>query len=174
MSKEKFDTKKDINLTYITSRGPWYLVSWKGQLERSGGLATNIGIHFFDLLIWLFGKVQISEVHYSSATKVGGFIELENARVRWLLSIDMNDLPDEIISKGQRTYRSITVDGSEIEFSGGFTDLHTMVYQRTLDGNGFGLDDAMPSIELVHKIREAVPVGIKDETHDLLKKIIKK
>jgi len=169
--KEKSNTKKDINLTYITTRGPWYLTSWKGQLDRSGGLASNIGIHFFDLLIWLFGDVQLSEVHYSSPHKIGGFIELQNARVRWMLSIDKNDLPKYIVEKGQRTFRSITVDGEEIEFSGGFTDLHTMVYKEILAGNGYGLDAVRPSIELVHRMREAKVIGINDNSHEFMKKL---
>ncbi|UCD94549.1 MAG: oxidoreductase, partial [Candidatus Zixiibacteriota bacterium] len=158
-------------LTYITSRGPWYLVSWKGQIDRSGGLATNIGIHFFDLLIWLFGRVEHSEVHLAETNKIGGFIELQNARVNWFLSIDKNDVPADIIEKGQRTFRSITIDGEEIEFSGGFTDLHTIVYRETLAGRGFTLDDARPSIELVHQIRNAKAVGIKDKAHPILRKL---
>jgi len=160
--------KRDIVLTYITSRGPWYLVSWKGQVERSGGLATNIGVHFFDLLIWLFGPVQYSEVHISTQTKTGGYIELNNARVRWLLSIDQNDLPEPLRRKSQRTFRSITVDGEELEFSGGFTDLHTVVYKETLAGRGFGLDDARPSIVLVHNIRNARAVGANEYAHPYL------
>ena len=170
LQKDPPKTKKDIRLTYVTSRGPWYLASWKGQIERSGGLATNIGIHFFDLLIWLFGRVELSEVHVSTTTKIGGYMELTNARVQWFLSIDKNDVPAEILAKGQRTFRSITIDGEEIEFSGGFTDLHTMVYQRTLEGHGFGLDDARPSIELVHKIRNAKETGINLNTHPFLRK----
>jgi len=166
-------SKKDICLTYITSRGPWYLASWKGQIERSGGLATNIGIHFFDMLIWLFGKVEHSEVHMSNNQKTAGYIELDNARVQWLLSIDKNDLPHEIADKGQRTFRSITVDGGEIEFSGGFTDLHTIVYKQTLAGHGFGLEHARPSIELVHNIRNAPIKGISDNSHPLLRSIKK-
>lgn len=169
-AKEKSKTKKEINLTYITSRGAWYLVSWKGQLDRSGGLATNIGIHFFDLLIWLFGDVQKSEVHVSEPTKTAGFLELQNARVRWLLSVDRNDLPEEAVDDGKPTFRSITVDGEEIEFSDGFTDLHTVIYRETLAGRGFGLEDARASIELAHDIREAKPVGIKDESHPFLLK----
>jgi len=168
--KEKSKTKKEINLTYITSRGAWYLVSWKGHPDRSGGLATNIGIHFFDLLIWLFGDVQKSEVHLSEPTRTGGFLELQNARVRWLLSIDRNDLPQEAIDEGKPTFRSITIDGEEIEFSGGFTDLHTVIYRETLAGRGFGLDDARASIELAHDIRSAKPVGIKSEAHPFLLK----
>lgn len=161
-------TKKDVRLSYITSRGKWYLVSWKGQLERSGGLATNIGIHFFDMLMWFFGGVQKSDVHVSSPMRTGGFLELERARVQWMLSIDPSDLPPEATEKGQRTYRSITIDGEEVEFSGGFTDLHTIVYQETLAGRGFGLADARPSIELVHDIREASPIGIREDAHPFL------
>jgi len=159
------DKKHEVDLTYITSRGLWYLVSWKGQLDRSGGLATNIGIHFFDMLIWLFGDVQHSEVHLSTQTKDGGYIELEHARVRWFLSIDRNDLPKEIAEKDQSTFRSITIDGKEVEFSGGFTDLHTEVYRRTLAGEAFGLEDARASIELAHGIRTARSIGINDNAH---------
>ncbi|NOY89433.1 MAG: Gfo/Idh/MocA family oxidoreductase [FCB group bacterium] len=169
IQEEKITTKKDICLTYITSRGPWYLVSWKGQLDRSGGLATNIGIHFFDMLMWLFGKVQHSEVHLSTPTKTGGFLELTNARVRWFLSIDKNDLPLEAKQKGQRTFRSITINDKEIEFSGGFTDLHTIVYRETLAGRGFGLKDARPSIELAHNIRNSKAIGINENAHYILK-----
>lgn len=158
--------KHDVVLTYITSRGNWYLVSWKGQKERSGGLATNIGIHFFDLLIWLFGPVAQSEVHIANSRHTGGYLELERAKVRWFLSVDRTDLPKEIIKNGQTTFRSITLDGSEIEFSGGFADLHTEVYRRTLAGNGFGLSDARPSIELAHDIREATPKGVNANAHD--------
>ncbi len=170
LEKDPPKTKKEINLTYITSRGAWYLVSWKGQLDRSGGLATNIGIHFFDLLIWLFGDVQKSEVHISEPTKTGGFLELQNARIRWLLSTDRNDLLKEAIDEGTPTFRSITIDGEEIEFSGGFTDLHTIIYQETLAGRGFGLDDARASIMLAHDIRNAKPIGIRDEAHPFLLK----
>jgi UDP-N-acetyl-2-amino-2-deoxyglucuronate dehydrogenase len=161
--------KQNINLTYITSRGPWYLVSWKGQLERSGGLTTNIGIHFFDLLIWLFGEVEHSEVHVSLPARVGGYLELKYARVKWFLSIDKNDIPPAARETGQRTFRSITVDGEEIEFSGGFADLHTIVYQDVLDGRGFGLEDARASIILVHGIRNADVIGIKENSHPFLR-----
>lgn len=163
-------TRRDIRLTYITTRGQWYLVSWKGQVDRSGGLATNIGVHFFDLLMWLFGPADKSEVHISSPTQTAGLIELKDARVRWFLSIDQNDLPSEAKEKGQRTFRSITIDEEEIEFSDGFTDLHTLVYQRTLSGQGFGLEDARPSIELVHNLREAVPTGPTADSHPILLK----
>jgi len=164
---EASNRKREIILTYITSRGRWYLVSWKGQLERSGGLATNIGIHFFDLLIWLFGAVDHSEVHYTSATKSCGYIELQNARVKWFLSVDKNDLPEQAVKNGKPTFRSITVDGEEIEFSGGFTDLHTEVYRDILSSGGFSLEDARPSVALAHGIREAAPVGINANSHPM-------
>lgn len=160
--------KHEVTLTYITSRGPWYLNSWKGNLEKAGGVATNIGIHFFDLLIWLFGSVQNNDVHYADALKTGGCIELEQAKVKWFLSIDRNDLPDSATECGLTTFRSITVDGKEIEFSEGFTDLHTVVYQRTMEGNGFGLDDARPAIALAHDIRHAKQSGISSESHPFL------
>jgi UDP-N-acetyl-2-amino-2-deoxyglucuronate dehydrogenase len=164
----KRDKKYNIDLTYITSRGKWYFVSWKGDLSKSGGVATNIGIHFFDMLIWIFGKVQHYEVHYSEPLKkMAGYIELEKANVRWFLSVDYNDLPEEVKQKGQRTYRSITVDGTEIEFSKGFTDLHTLVYRNILDGKGFGIEDARPSIELVYLLRNIKPVGFNERSHPL-------
>ncbi len=174
LKAQQTTTKREVILTYITSRGPWYLTSWKGNMERSGGLATNIGIHFFDLLMWFFGGVQLSEVHWSETTKTGGFLELENARIQWFLSIDKNDLPGEIKATGQPTYRSITIDGEEVEFSGGFTDLHTIVYQETLAGRGFGLNEARPSIDVVHDIRVSKPTGLKDTSHPLLVKAVRK
>lgn len=167
---EKRNGKHEIELAYITSRGEWYLRSWKGQAERSGGLATNIGIHFFDMLIWIFGRVEYFEVHVSNARKIGGFIELERARVNWVLSIDFEDVPEEVRKKGQTTYRSITVDGRELEFSGGFTDLHTVVYQETLAGRGHGIDDARASIQLVHNIRNATPIGLQGRSHPLMRR----
>jgi UDP-N-acetyl-2-amino-2-deoxyglucuronate dehydrogenase len=163
--------KKNIELTYITSRGPWYLASWKGQIDRSGGLATNIGIHFFDLLIWLFGKVEHSEVHIATPTKTGGFLELAGARVKWFLSIDKEDLPPECKKNNKRTYRLILLDGEEIEFSEGFTDLHTIIYKEILSGKGFGLEDALPSIVLAHDIRNAKTIGINENSHPFLKKM---
>jgi UDP-N-acetyl-2-amino-2-deoxyglucuronate dehydrogenase len=163
--------KHEIVLTYITSRGRWYLVSWKGQPDRSGGLATNIGVHFYDLLIWLFGKVEHSEVHFANQNKTGGYIELERARVRWLLSIDKRDVPPEIAVAGQQTCRSITCDGEEIEFSGGFADLHTVIYQEILAGRGFGIEEARPSIELVHSIRNAKVIGLNENSHPLAGKL---
>lgn len=160
--------KHEVTLTYITSRGPWYLNSWKGNQDKAGGVATNIGIHFFDMLIWLFGGVQDSEVHHTDHLKTGGYIELERAKVKWFLSIDRNDLPESATECGLSTFRSITVDGREIEFSEGFTDLHTVVYQRTLEGNGFGLEDARPAIELAYEIRNSTSSGISGSSHPFL------
>ncbi|MDD4148568.1 MAG: Gfo/Idh/MocA family oxidoreductase [Bacteroidales bacterium] len=160
----------DIDLAYITSRGKWYHYSWKGDMQKSGGIATNIGVHFFDMLSWIFGKVKSSTVQLSEKDKAAGFLELERARVRWVLSIDENMLPDDIKAKGQRTYRSIKIEDHEIEFSDGFTDLHTESYKHILAGNGFGLQDARNSINMVYDIRNAVATGIKGEYHPLLKK----
>jgi UDP-N-acetyl-2-amino-2-deoxyglucuronate dehydrogenase len=169
LQQERPTVKHDVLLTYITSRGRWYLVSWKGQVDRSGGLATNIGIHFFDLLIWLFGGVEIQEVHFADAVTTAGHIELQHARVRWLLSIDRKLLPTGLKAE-QSTYRSITIDGQEVEFSEGFTDLHTEIYRRALTGNGFSLQDARPSINLAHDIRIATPSGIAANSHPMLRK----
>ena len=157
-----------VDLTYITSRGRWYQVSWKGDEERSGGLVTNIGIHFFDMLMWIFGEVQSSRVHHYERDRAAGFIQLERADVRWLLSIDRNELPSETAAAGQTTYRSITIDGQEIEFSGGFTDLHTRIYEEVVQGRGFGIEDARPSIELVHGIRTAPTAPAGENAHPLL------
>lgn len=153
--------KHNVDLTYITSRGKWYFYSWKGQMEKSGGVATNIGIHFFDMLMWIFGNIKHSEVHHCDTKKMGGFIELKNANIRWFLSLDKEDLPDTAVRDGKPTFRSILVDGTEMEFSGSFTDLHTVAYQNILRGEGFGLEDARPSIELVYKIRQDQPTGVK-------------
>lgn len=158
-------TKHDIDLTYITSRGRWYLISWKGNIDKSGGVATNIGIHFFDMLQWVFGKAQENIVHLLEPTKAAGYLELEKARVRWFLSLDSNDLPQEARLAKKTTYRSITVDGEEVEFSDGFTDLHSVSYEKILKGNGFGLVDVRPCIEIAHDIREAMPIGLKGEYH---------
>lgn len=163
--QEKTDRKHEVVLTYITSRGDWYLYSWKGNPEQSGGLATNIGIHFFDILIWLFGSVQHSEVHLSEPRRCAGFLELKNARVRWFLSIDRNDLPPEARAAAKRTFRSIEVDGEEMEFSEGFEDLHTRSYEMILRGQGFGVEAARPSTQLVHDIRSARAAGVCDYSH---------
>lgn len=159
---DKSGKKKEVILTYITSRGNWYNFSWKGDVRKSGGVATNIGIHFFDLLMWFFGKPVHSEVHINQEDKMGGFIELPNANVKWFLSIDGNDLPKSALDANQRTYRSILIDDNEVEFTQGFTDLHTLIYQNVLDGNGFGIEHARPSIELVHSIRNAKVLEISD------------
>lgn len=162
------DTKYDVKLTYITSRGLWYKYSWKGDEERSGGVSTNIGIHFFDLLMWLFGKPQKSEVHLKVWNKMAGYVELENANVRWYLSIDKNDLPLEAKEKNNTTYRSITYDDNEIEFTQGFTDLHTVVYDNIMRGKGFGIEDARPSIELVYEINHSEITENSDFKHNLI------
>jgi UDP-N-acetyl-2-amino-2-deoxyglucuronate dehydrogenase len=143
----------DVDLNYVTSRGNWYHISWKGDDSKSGGIATNIGIHFFDMLIWIFGNVDYQVVKRLEKDYASGFIQLEKARVNWKLSINADDLPDEAKSKGKRTYRSLTLEGQEIEFSEGFTDLHTKSYQEILNGNGFGLDDARAAIQLAYLIR---------------------
>lgn len=150
---EKKDTKYEVQLTYLTSRGNWYNTSWKGDESKSGGVATNIGVHFFDMLSWLFGKVQDLKVEKREHNTASGYLEFENARVKWFLSTDANYLPNEIKSKGQSTFRSITIDGVELEFSGGFTDLHTLVYKDILEGKGYGLTEARTAIEIVEKIR---------------------
>ncbi len=159
--------KKDVILTYITGRGKWYLKSWKGDIQKSGGLATNIGVHFFDLLYWFFGPVEHVEVHHRSDTLVAGYLEHERARVRWFLSIDASFVPEELRAKGQRTYRSITVDGGEVEFSGGFTDLHTEVYRRTLAGEGFVIADTREAIRVTEEIRHK-EIGGNAPRHPLL------
>ena len=169
LDAEPEDKVHDVDLTYITSRGLWYLNSWKGRIERSGGLATNIGVHFFDLLGWLFGGIKQIEVHVSTPLRIAGYLEFAKARVRWFLSIDKSDLPKDSISEGQTTFRSIEIDNEEVEFSGGFTDLHTEVYRRVLSGNGFGLEDARQSIQVVHDIREMAPVGGNSRSHPFLK-----
>jgi UDP-N-acetyl-2-amino-2-deoxyglucuronate dehydrogenase len=142
-----------VDLTYITSRGPWYQYSWKGNEERSGGVITNIGIHFFDLLMWLFGDLDQCTINRREPKCAAGTLILERADITWSLSIDKSDLPFQPEPGKNTTFRSITVDGEEIEFSGGFTDLHTRVYEETISGRGFGLEDARPSIELVHRFR---------------------
>jgi UDP-N-acetyl-2-amino-2-deoxyglucuronate dehydrogenase len=167
------DKVYDIDLTYITSRGNWYFISWKGDEQKSGGIATNIGVHFYDMLTWIFGDVKQNVVHLYKPDKAAGYLDLERARVRWFLSVDYNDVPENIKKEGKRTFRSITVDGEEIEFSGGFTDLHTLSYQEILKGNGFGLENSRKSIETVYTIRNATPIGLKGEYHPLCKNIEK-
>lgn len=155
----------DIDLAYLTSRGHWYYTSWKGDISKSGGIASNIGVHFFDMLVWIFGEVKESIVHLQEHDRAAGFFQLERARVRWFLSINYGTLPEEVKASGKRTYRSITIEGEELEFSEGFTDLHTKSYEEILKGNGFGLEEAKTSINIVHNIRHATPVGLRGEFH---------
>jgi len=173
---EKFDAMRDlpsqeVDLTYITSRGNWYLRSWKGDMKKSGGVATNIGIHFFDMLLWLFGEVRDLEVHRHDDYSCAGIVTLDRARVRWFLSIDEDHLPEAVRVKGQRTYRSITIQGEEIEFSGGFTDLHTVSYQKILGGEGFSAQDARSSIDLAYRIRNTQPRQAGALSHPFLNNI---
>jgi UDP-N-acetyl-2-amino-2-deoxyglucuronate dehydrogenase len=163
------DKVYDVDMTYITSRGNWYFISWKGDIQKSGGVATNIGIHFFDMLSWIFGDTRKNIVHLSEPHKAAGYIELENARVRWFLSLDYKDIPESVIRSGKRTFRSITVNGEEIEFSEGFADLHTMSYKEILAGRGFGLKDARQSVETAYIIRNSKPVGLQGDYHPILK-----
>jgi UDP-N-acetyl-2-amino-2-deoxyglucuronate dehydrogenase len=163
----------NVDLTYITSRGKWYYRSWKGNIEKSGGIATNIGIHFFDLLTWIFGDVKENIVHVLQPEKAAGILNLKKARVRWFLSLDYEDIPKEVKEKGLRTFRSITVENEEIEFSEGFTDLHTESYRQLLAGNGFGMNEARSCVEIAHQIRNSTPIGIKGDYHPLLKSIHK-
>lgn len=161
----------DIDMTYITSRGNWYSISWKGDIQKSGGVATNIGIHFFDMLSWIFGDTRKNIVHISNPDKAAGYLELENARVRWFLSIDYDDIPASVKKNGKRTFRSITVNGEEIEFSEGFGELHTVTYKEILAGRGFGLKEARQSVETAYTIRNAKPVGLQGDYHPFLKSI---
>ncbi len=164
----------DVDLTYLTSRGNWYYTSWKGALNKSGGIATNIGVHFYDMLGWIFGAVKENIVHVHTHDRASGYLELERARVRWFLSINEDVLPTDVSAKGQRTFRSITVEGEELEFSGGFTDLHTESYKEIVNGNGFGIEDARQAIEIVYTIRNAEPIGLKGEFHPFAKKKLAK
>lgn len=152
---DKQDPKKvfDIDLTYITSRGNWYYTSWKGDAAKSGGIATNIGVHFFDMLSWIFGNLKNMKLHLNTHDRASGLLEFERARVRWFLSIDYDTIPNHIKLTGQRTYRSIKIENEELEFSSGFKDLHTRLYEQILNNKGFGLEDTINSIEIVHKIR---------------------
>lgn len=159
----------DIDLSYITSRGNWYYISWKGDVQKSGGVATNIGIHFFDMLGWIFGDTTKNIVHVLQPNKAAGYLELENARVRWFLSIDQNDLPLASKESGKRTYRSIIIEGEEIEFSEGFGELHTTSYKEILSGKGFGLNDARQSVITAFTIRNSHPVGLVGDYHPILK-----
>lgn len=167
---ERRDAKYDVDLAYVTSRGHWYLQSWKGDTKKSGGIATNIGVHFFDMLHYLFGDLQSNVVHLSSDTKAAGYLEYEKARVRWFLSVDLEDVPESARDSGQRTYRSITVDGDEIEFSGGFTDLHDRSYVEILAGRGFGLEENRTAIETVAAIRAGKTSSPGQDGHPFIRK----
>lgn len=162
----------DVNLTYLTSRGKWYLKSWKGFDEKSGGVATNIGVHFFDMLHFIFGDILHSEVHYKDEKTSCGFIRYEKAKVRWFLSIDANHLPDNAVQGEKLTYRSIDIEGEELEFSGGFTDLHTQSYQRILAGLGYGVEENRAAIETVVRIRKAEITKAPAEAHHFLSKLL--
>jgi UDP-N-acetyl-2-amino-2-deoxyglucuronate dehydrogenase len=166
---ESSDKRKDICLTYITRRGKWYHQSWKGNVENSGGVAMNIGVHFFDFLSWIYGKSSRNFLHLNQPSRMSGVLELEKARVRWFLSVDANDLPEEVRTKGGHAWRSITVDGQEIDLSTGFTDLHTEVYRDILNGGGFGIEDSQPAIELVYQIRTSTVVPGNGSAHPFLK-----
>ena len=161
-------TKHNVVLTYITSRGPWYNYSWKGREDISGGVATNIGIHFFDMLIWMFGSLQKNHLFLREPNKAAGFIELQNANVQWYLSIDGKDLPKDSVEKGKSTHRSITIDGDELEFTEGFTDLHKKIYENIIEGDGFGIETARPSIEAAYDIRHLPVTKVKELFHPFL------
>lgn len=161
----------DVDLTYLTSRGKWYLKSWKGFDEKSGGVATNIGVHFYDMLHFIFGNIVKNEVHYRNEKTAAGYLEYERARVRWFLSIDANHLPDNAIQGEKLTYRSITIEGEELEFSGGFTDLHTQSYQRVLEGKGYGTEENRAAIATVEVIRKAPLTANPTNPHPLLAKV---
>ena len=167
------DMVYDLDLTYITSRGNWYARSWKGDISKSGGIATNIGVHFFDMLIWVFGNVKENIVHVLRDTKAGGLLRLEHANIRWFLSIDYDDIPEEVRKTGKRTYRSLNMGEQKIEFSDGFTDLHTDAYREIIAGHGFGIMDAKQSIDIVYQIRNSQPVGLKGDFHPILKIVSK-
>lgn len=163
------DPKKiyDIDLTYITSRGKWYYASWKGDKDKSGGIATNIGVHFYDMLTYVFGNVKKNIVHQHTHDRASGYLELDKARVRWFLSINYDLIPEKIKITGKRTYRSIIIEDEELEFSEGFTDLHTKVYKNILLGKGFGISEARKSIEIVNNIRNQNPIGLRGDYHPL-------
>jgi UDP-N-acetyl-2-amino-2-deoxyglucuronate dehydrogenase len=173
LAREKRTAKCEVDLTYITARGRWYLQSWKGDTKKSGGVAANIGVHFYDMLHFLFGKLQESVVHHYSETRAAGYLEYEHARVRWFLSVEIDDVPVAARERGQRTYRSMTVDGSELEFSDGFTELHTRSYEEIWAGRGFGLAESRAAIETVAKIRGTQPVGLQGNFHPFLQSVNK-
>ena len=159
----------DFDLTYITSRGKWYYSSWKGDVQKSGGIATNIGVHFFDMLSWIFGDVKENKVHLHEHDRAAGYLEFERARVRWFLSINSDTLPDTVKASGKTTYRSMTLEGEEIEFSAGFTDLHTKSYSDIVNGGGYRIKESLTAINIVHEIRNAIPIGMQGDYHPFVK-----
>ncbi|MBQ2395694.1 MAG: Gfo/Idh/MocA family oxidoreductase [Bacteroidales bacterium] len=161
------DKVYDVDLTYITSRGLWYYTSWKGDSSKSGGVATNIGVHFYDMLSWIFGSIKENIVHIYEHDRAAGLLLFERARVRYFMSINADTLPKQALEQGKRTYRKMEMDGKEIEFSDGFTELHTESYKKILAGEGFGLDQAYQSIKIVHDIRNTRPIGLKGDYHPL-------
>lgn len=172
--KEKVESEPakknyDIDLTYITSRGNWYYASWKGNLEKSGGICSNIGIHFFDMLIWIFGDVVKSTVHVMEHDRASGILQLQNATIRWFLSINSDTLPEAVKDSGKTTFREITIDNERFEFSDGFTDLHTESYKHILNGNGFSISETLKSLELAHQLRHSTPVALTDDYHPMAK-----
>ncbi|MFZ1750887.1 MAG: Gfo/Idh/MocA family oxidoreductase [Saprospiraceae bacterium] len=168
------DKVYDFDLTYQTSRGNWYYTSWKGDVSKSGGIATNIGVHFFDMLGWVFGKVKQNIVHIHTHDRAAGFLEFDRARIRWFLSIDYDTIPEHVRNTGKRTFRSMEIDGEQIEFSDGFTELHTMSYNDILSGGGFKIDASRQAIEIVHDIRTKTPIGLTGDYHPFAKLPIKK
>jgi len=164
----------DIDLTYLTSRGHWYYTSWKGDKEKSGGIASNIGVHFYDMLMWIFGSVKKNTVHIHTHDRAAGYLELERARVRWFLSINSDVIPEHVKATGATTYRALTIENEEFEFSGGFTELHTRSYEDILSGGGFRIGAARKAIELVHDIRHKSPVGLIGDYHPLAKEKLNK
>lgn len=170
IQQARIERKHDVTLTYITSRGHWYFQSWKGDVKKSGGVATNIGVHFYDMLHFVFGALQENIVHLNDESAAAGFLEYERARVRWFLSVDANDLPAAVRERGQRTHRSVEVDGKEVEFSDGFGDLHTKLYEEVLAERGFGLEENRAAIETVAHIRTAKPEPLRGDYHPLLSK----
>lgn len=166
------DKVYDIDLTYLTSRGKWYFVSWKGDESKSGGIASNIGVHFFDMLSWIFGPIEENVAHIKQADANAGYMKLQNANVRWFLSVNYDYIPEEAKAEGKRTFRSITVDGEEFEFSEGFTELHTRSYEDILNGGGFGLEDARNSINIVSEIRKINARGLEGNYHPFCEKVV--
>lgn len=170
LDAEPPDRKHRVVLTYVTARGAWYLRSWKGVTEKSGGVGTNIGVHFFDLLTWLFGPLERLETHLSDERTCSGYLEMARADVQWFLSIDAAHVPEARRDEGERTFRSIQMDGEEIEFSGGFADLHTEIYRRTLVGEGFGIEDARAAIDIVRRIRVEPVRGPQPHSHPMARR----